>query len=142
MLDEATNNRNNLQGDAAGLSEHSRIRAAELMQGLREKEVDLLQTVADALRSPHSKRIGPGGLFVLKRGAILLLIMLVLTAAAMLVNPTLGLLVVFLTSAQVFATAYAYQVVAKETIINLRLSLLGILMSFALALLAFIGLFF
>lgn len=143
MHDNLTNGgNNNLQGDANWLSGHEKDKATSLMQGLRYREVDLMQQVADLLRSSGPKRIGPGGLKVLRRGGVMLLVMLLLLAVAMLVNPTLGLIVLFLTGAQVFATAYAYQVVARETIINLRMSLLGILMSFGLALLAFIGLFF
>mgnify|MGYP003373620960 CR=1 FL=1 len=140
MYNKATDNGDPLQVDAAWLVSQGKEGAARLLKDLHLREINLSLNVSEHLASPTGESDG-SGLQILIRGVRMLLLMLFLVTLAMLANRTLGLVVLFLTGAQVFATAYGYQVVAGETLINRRMTLLGILMSFALALLAFIGLF-
>lgn len=140
MSERSTSRVKAMEWNSDFLSTSGKASVEHILEELHLREVDITLRVAEYLDSPEN----PGrnaGLMILRRGMRFLILLLFLTAVAMLFNPTLGLVMLFLTGAQLFATAFAYATVSGKTIINRRLSVLGILMAFALAALAFVGLF-
>lgn len=140
MFNRMLTNGEQLEEDANRLFAQGRNNAAEVVERLRLAELETTQAIESYL-APVAADGSKPGIRLLRRAVRLLVVMLSLTLVAMVINLNLGMIVLFLTGVELFAIAYAYEVSTGVPIVQRRMALLGMLMSFALALLALVGLF-
>ena len=134
------NNRQYLSDDVEQMQEVGNEEAAMFLQKLADEGSALTYKVMEYLPGANGRH-AEARVHTLKRGVLTFLIMILLCAIGASMNMALGVTLVFLTIAIVLAFAYAYDVATSEQLFNRGLLTILILMSFALALLATIGIF-